>query len=277
MLQERAMLATLSIRSWTARKLDRKVTKEVEQANAAHDAGRFNKLLVSKALLDPVASLAGRIRDYHYSVTLPWADTGPRLLPSELFMDYTAKMRKFKEEFHNAVSKLLTAYPGEVQAARVRLGNMYKPEDYPDTMTLNERFSVALEFTPVPDGNDFRVGVSEEAQEELRESVTLAVAHRQEAAVKATYERVREVVSKIAERLSDPKAVFKDSLIENAHDLCAILKALNITNDPKLDEIEEAIRVQLLTWSPERLRTDAHARAATAANAQTVLEMLGGA
>lgn len=268
------MLATLSIRSWTARKLDRKVTKEVEQANAAHDAGRFNKLLVSKALLDPVASLAGRIRDYHYSVTLPWADSGPRLLPSELFMDYTATMRKFKEEFHNAVSKLLTAYPGEVTAARTRLGHMYKPEDYPDTMDLNERFSVALEFTPVPDANDFRVGVSEEAQEELRASVTQAVAHRQEAAVKATYERVREVVSKIAERLSDPKAVFKDSLIENARELCAILKALNITNDPKLDQIEEAISTQLLCWSPEHLRNNTISRGTVARRAQAILETL---
>lgn len=273
MIQSRAMLATLSISQWTARKLDRQVTKEVETAHAAHDAGRFNKLLVNKSLLDPVAKLAGQIRDYHYSVTLPWADSGARLLPSKLFMAYTERMRRFKEEFNRCVTDLTNNYPAEVQAARNRLGTMYRPEDYPDINGVRQRFDIAVDFTPVPAADDFRVDVATEAQEELRASVTRAVAARQEAAVKATYERVREVVSKIAERLSEDKPVFKNSLIDNARDLCDVLNALNITNDPKLDEIEHAIRETLLV-SPEMLRNSARHREETARAAFAVLAKL---
>lgn len=273
MIQSRAMLATLSISQWTARKLDRQVTKEVETAHAAHDAGRFNKLLVNKSLLDPVAKLAGQIRDYHYSVTLPWADSGARLLPSKLFMAYTDRMRRFKEEFNRSVTELTHQYPAEVQAARNRLGTMYRPEDYPDINGVRQRFDIAIDFAPVPAADDFRVDVAAEAQDELRASVTRAVATRQEAAVKATYERVREVVSKIAERLSEEKPVFKNSLIDNARDLCEVLSALNITNDPKLDQIEQAIRSTLLV-SPEMLRNSARHRAETAEAARAVLSQL---
>ena len=273
MIQSRAMLANLSISQWTARKLDRQVTKEVETIHAAHHAGRFNKLLVSKSLLDPVAKLTGQIRDYHYSVTLPWADSGPRLLPSKLFMSYTDRMRKFRQDFEALVGELTQKYPNEVQAARNRLGTMYRPEDYPDATDIRKRFDLAVDFTPVPDANDFRVDVATEAQKELRESVTRAVAARQAAAVKATYERVREVVSKIAERLGDEKAVFKNSLIDNARDLCDVLSALNITDDPALSAIEQAIRQRLLV-DPDVVRNSKRLRAETAAAANEILRTI---
>jgi len=41
------------------------------------------------------------------------------------------------------------------------------------------------------------------------------------------------------------KKVFRDSLIENAREMCSVLSALNVTDDPKLEqarkELEQAI------------------------------------
>ena len=113
MIQNRAMLARLCISQWTARKHDKSVSIEVEKAHAAHDAGRYNKLLVNKTLLDPISKLAGAVRTYHYSQTLPWNDGGDRLLPSSLFMGYTAEIRKYKSEYQALVRSLVAAYPTE--------------------------------------------------------------------------------------------------------------------------------------------------------------------
>lgn len=273
MIQTQAMLATLSISQWTARKQDKAITAEVEKAHAAHDAGRFNKLLVSKALLDPIAKLAGQVRDYHYSVTLPWSDTGARLLPSKLFMAYTDKLRTFRQEFERLVQAMVHQYPTEVQAARNRLGTMYNPGDYPEPWQLKDRFQIALDFTPVPSAQDFRLDVSAEAQDELRASVTAAVAAKQAQAVKATFARVREVVSKIAERLSDDKAVFKDSLIDNARDLCDVLDALNITGDEQLADVQRMVQNELIV-SPFALRNDLTLRREVARRANAILSLL---
>lgn len=270
MIQSKAMLVNLSISAWTARKLDKKVSAEVERSHSATDAGRYNKLLVSKSLLDPISKLSGQMRDYHYSVTLPWSDTGPRLLPSALFMDYTAEMHKFKAAFKRCVDDLVGSYPFEVQDARLRLGTMYNPEDYPASWEIRDRFSIAQEFMPVPSAGDFRVDIDAEANQELRDSVTRSVAERQAAAVKATYDRARDVVSKIADRLSDPKAPFRDSLIENARDLCVLLDALNITDDPQITALRRDIEMHLLV-DPAMLRHYDSSRAIAAGHAQRIL------
>jgi len=272
MIQSRAMLAQLSISQWTARKQDKKVSAEVEAQHGAHDAGKYNKLLVNKALLDPISKVASKVRDYHYGVTLPWSDAGA-LLPSTLFIDYTAKMRAYKAEFQAAVNTMVSQYPAEVQAARVRLGTMYNPADYPMDWELKDRFNIALEFTPVPDAHDFRVDVSNEAQDELRESVKQSVADRQADAVKATFARVRDVVSKIAERLSIEDAIFKDTLVYNARDLCLVLKALNITDDPALDAVHAEITQHLLKH-PDAIRRNPGLRRDVAAKAAEILKTL---
>lgn len=270
MIQSRAMLAQVSISQWTARKYDKNVSKDVERAAGAHDAGRFNKLLVNKALLDPIAKLAGEVRQYHYSVTLPWSDNGARLLPSKLFMEFTTKMRDYRTRFGALVSDLVTHYPTEVQAARNRLGTMYDPTDYPDVKDLYAKFDLGVEFVPVPDARDFRVDVGEEAADEIRASITASVEARQAEAVKECYRRVRDVVGKIHERLSDKDAIFKDSLIENARDLMSILPGLNITDDPVLKDLHAEIS-ELLVVTPKTLRNNPRARKATADAADAIL------
>ena len=272
-LHSQAMLAQLSISQWTGRKQDKKVTGEVEQAHGAHDAGKFNKVLVNKNLLDPISKIAGRARDYHYNFTLPWSDSGPRLLPSKLFAEYTSTFRGLKTEFDKAVNTMVGQYPIEVQAARNRLGTMYEPGDYPDPSDIYARFGIKTEFLPVPDAGDFRVDVSQEAQDELRQSVTEALHERQAGAVKATYARIKDVVSKIEERLSDPKAVFKDSLITNAIELCQVLDGLNITNDQTITDVCEDIRKHLL-MPPTALRIQRTLRSTTASHAARILSTL---
>ena len=54
-LSRKAVLVSVNISQWTARKLDREVTDEVNASHGAQkDAGRYNKLLLEKeALADP--------------------------------------------------------------------------------------------------------------------------------------------------------------------------------------------------------------------------------
>lgn len=269
-IQSRAMLATLSISAWTARKQDKSVSAEVEKAHGAHNAGKYNKLLVDKTLLKPITKLTAKVREFHYCMTLAWADSGARILPSKLFMDYTARIREFKTEFDQLVTEMLKQYPTEIQAACNRLGSMYNPGDYPDITDLRDRFNINIEITPVPDGTDFRVDIGNDAQNEIRAAITRSVAERQAGAVKATYARVHGVVSKIAERLSDDKAVFKDTLISNAIELCQVLDGLNITDDPGITDLCQEIRNYLLI-PPSVLRNNSHTRAVTAGHAQRIL------
>lgn len=272
-LHQSAMLATLNISQWTARKYDKKVSVEVEQQHQAKDAGRFNKLLIDKEALEPINKIAGAARAYHYKMTLPWGDNGDRLLPAMLFMDYTDAMRGYKAEFAKRVDEFVHKYPDLCNTAYKRLGTMYNSSDYPGASEIRSRFELVTEFTPVPTANDFRVQLNEEYVGSIRRDIEARMNARQQEAVKHCFERVKEVVGHIHERLVDKDKTFRDSLITNAQELLALLPALNITGDQVLTDLAE--EVKLLLVNPDRLRQDETLREQTANRANEILKKFG--
>ena len=85
-LDRKAMLVSLSISQWTARKFDRKVTAETNQRYAANvDAGRWTKALVAREAIAKIASKAGAIRLVFLKHTLAWTDEGSRVVTVEIY------------------------------------------------------------------------------------------------------------------------------------------------------------------------------------------------
>ena len=83
-----AMLVEMSISTWTARKLDKKVSTQVDfDKNMKTRAGNYNKnLLAGTGFLDTITKYAATARAWHLSQTLPWSDNGLRLLPMSNFL-----------------------------------------------------------------------------------------------------------------------------------------------------------------------------------------------
>lgn len=273
MIQTRSMLIDLSISRWTAIKHDRKVSAEVDQTHAAKQGGRYNKYLIDKTHLAEIDRIANELRKYHYSRTLPWTDKGHRALPSELFFEYQQELQHYKQQFFSAVSDFVRIYPQLMQDARQRLGTMYRPEDYPQPSELFAMFNITIDIAPVPDANDFRVDVAEEAKAEIRQQITKAVAERQAKMVKDCWARMREVVGRIADQCSKEKPVIRDSLMDNARELVSVLDALNITDDPAItaarNDISDRVIVPL-----GQLRTAPTVRMRVATAAQEILERI---
>ena len=81
-ITEKAMLASLHIRQWAARKHDKAVSREVNTHYGSQaDAGRFNKVLATKEALKEIQTVVSAARGFHLEQTLPWGERGERLLP----------------------------------------------------------------------------------------------------------------------------------------------------------------------------------------------------
>ncbi len=273
-LQTQAMLVTLSVSCWTARVQDKKVSAEVEQAHNATDAGRYNKLLVDKTHMDPLTQFSASVRNYHYKMTLPWLDNGARLLPSRLFMEYSAEIRKFKAQYERLVDDFVQLYNSRlVQDARQRLGTMYNPDDYPDGHELRSKFAITVDIVPVPDGQDFRVDIGSDERARVSREISESVARRQAEAENAAWSRARQVVSTIQTRLQSDKPVIRDSLVENASELVRLLPGLNVSNNPKMQAVCDEIALKLIV-NPDVLRRSHSARKRVADAAMQILEMM---
>ena len=93
-LSSRAMLCSLSISMWSARKHDPEASEEIAQRHGAQaDAGRYHKVLLPKEALAEIHKIVSEARQEHYFMTLPWDDNGYRVLPAAAYMDHAEKMR----------------------------------------------------------------------------------------------------------------------------------------------------------------------------------------
>lgn len=270
MIQHRAMLTNLSISRWKARKTDKKVSKEVTSSHGATaDSGDFRKTLIDKAHLKALTSSESAIRAYHYKMTLPWDDDGRRILPSQLYQAYTDAMRNFRVADMKLRQEFLALYPRLVSEARQRLGTMYDPADFPAAEVIPTKFDINISFEPIPNAKDFRVDVSDEAAEMIREQIAAENDVKFQAAMKDCFKRVHKVVSHISETLRQEDPRIFDTLVTNARDLVDCLPGLNLTNDPALEQFRVELHAMLPT--PESLRASPHARAATADAADAIL------
>src|ERR1700758_1805880 len=100
-LSTRAMLCSLSISMWSARKHDPEASEEIAFRHGARpDAGRYHKVLLPKEALAEIQKIVSEARQKHYFVTLPWGDDGYRVLPGAAYFDHAIKMRALSNRFH---------------------------------------------------------------------------------------------------------------------------------------------------------------------------------
>lgn len=258
-----AMLVELSISSWTARKLDRRVSEEVDANKATKArAGNYNKnLLAGTSVLDAITKYAANARQWHLKQTLPWSDSGLRLLPMANFLEYKKQLGEVEANYNRLVDTFIQAYPNLVSAASFTLGELFNREEYPDAEVVRNKFDFVYHFTPVPMAGDFRVDVNDAALNELRQSFEKQYNERLENAMRDVWGRLHTCLTHMKDRLTDEvvdgdakRKVFRDSLVENAMELIDMMPALNLTKDPKLTQATHDLRQALLGIEAKDLR-----------------------
>jgi hypothetical protein len=274
-LNDRALLVQLSISQWTARKYDKKATKEVTNANGATmDAGRFNKaLLPMNDLLDNVHKKATLIRTEFYTNTLPWGMEGTMMLPSANYLSFMTDFRKQKSEWQYLVNQFVQGYDQLVSDAKRTLGSLYNASDYPQRWEVAAKFDMDMAVFPVPSA-DFRVSIGSDELSRIQQDVEQRVKASQQKAMTEVWTRLYDRVKHMAEKLADPKAIFRDSMLENTREICALLPRLNFTDDPDLETMRQQVEATLLKH-PEALRNDPDLRRDTAAEAKKIMDAMG--
>ena len=274
-LNDRALLVSLSISQWTARKLDKKATKDVADINrASTSAGRYNKsLLPLNDLLANVHQKTGVIREKFAKNTLPWGIDGTRILPRANYLTFMQDFRKEKGEWQYLVQTFLDNYDTLVDEAKRWLGDLYDEKDYPARGKIVEKFNMDMAILPVPT-NDFRVELSSDELSRLQEEMEGRMASVQQEAMMDAWGRLYKHVQHIAEKLADPKGIFRDSMVENAQETCDLLTRLNIADDPNLEAMRREVESKLISHHPDSLRNDPDLRQDTAEEARKIMDAM---
>jgi hypothetical protein len=276
-LSHRALLVTLAISQWTARKLDKSETEALARKHGtAADVARVHKTLLPFAEpLEKLHKKSGEIRTFYYEQSLPWCVDGSRIMPATNYLDFQQTMRKLLNEWHALKDAFIVDYPRLKQEAKLLLNGMYREDDYPDVAEIDRKFRADVSFFPMPDASDFRVALAQDEMERIAEDIEARVKDATAEAMQDCWRRVRDVVSKAAERLAQPDAIFRDSLVENAVELCKLLPRLNLTDDPNLEAARRELEGSLCKYNPETLRKAPEVRQEVAAKMDDLMSKMG--
>jgi hypothetical protein len=275
------MLVEVNVRQWTARKLDKSTTDEVLAYKQAGSKGaaRVNKhLLAGRPELESINQFVGAIRTYIYDVTLPWSDSGLRLLTTAKFMEFNQRIAEYEDKFNELVDDFVDAYPHLITAQAMALGDMFNRNEYPTPDDIKHRFDFRVNYMPVPTSGDFRVDVGNDAQEDLRKKLAQLADERIEHAMSDIKTRLKDHLKRMSDRLTvdymgqkaQPR-MFHASLLETAQELCTLAKDLNITGDKDLEDARIALHEAIGGLEVGDLRKDLDTREAVKKDVDDIL------
>lgn len=285
-LKDNALIVSISVGKPQMTKTDSKATQDAEQANNAHNAGKYTKDLFPKHLIAPIKALETSARYYVECTTYPWR-RGEYLLPTTRFMDFADRMAKFELEFNQLVTGFMQNFVNVLDEARRQQGDLFDENDYPDVSDIRNRFTFGVNYLPVPEYGDFRVDLQEEEKQLLKEQVEAQHNEAMEEMMRKPLERLREVVAKLNEvckkddrvtinkRTGEPESkppIFRDSVVDNIKREIDLLYDFAEVMPSDIQQLNSDVANVLR--EPELLRNDEGARKDVAQNTDALLEQI---
>ena len=264
-----AMLVELSISTWTGRKLDKQASQVVTTTNNASSgvANVHKKLLGDCAELDMIQKFVGNVRNEHYAMTMPWSDTGIRLLPTAQYFKYHRVMTDFVNSHKELITKFLNAYANRVADAQDKLGDLFRRMDYPSPDQIASKFNFNISYIPLPEVGDFRIDIGNEQKEVLQKSYTDYYSSQLSNAMNDVWTRLHKVLTNMSERLDyadkETKKIFRDTLVTNVVDIVELLSVCNVTKDSRMESMRVSLDNALRGVTPDAFREDEVLRAET--------------
>jgi len=261
----------------------RKTLTTEQKAQAANTFGAEGQFLsAGKKLLDTrhpafkaVTSVRSRILWLWRGMSLPFPEPGIRLIRQDQIDVFAEQLTGLKEELDEAVSRLDEHYAELKSAARVQLGSLFNPADYPDS--LHGMFQVTWDF-PSVEPPDYLRQLNPEVYRQECERVTNRFDEAVQLAEAAFVEELQSLVSHLTERLSGqadgkPK-VFRDSAIENLTQFFERFRNLNVRSNEQLDNLVSQCQQVVSGVEPQSLRDNQVLRMSVAGELSQVQSVL---
>jgi hypothetical protein len=243
--------------------VEKALTPEQTARAARHFEATPQSLRATKRLIDihhpafrAVTSIRGEIESYWRGLTLPFPETGVRLIPLDEVEAFDRQMCSYRMRLREAATDLDRSYDHlRVEAVR-QLGSLFDPADYP--ATWQDLFACRWDFPNLDPPSNLRwLSPAVHQQEEFRVEALFEQAVR--LAERTFYGSFTRLVGHLAERLAvepdgDTPKVFRGSSVDNLIGFLAAYRRFDLRPDDRLDELIDLVELTLKGVTPERLR-----------------------
>jgi len=279
-LASASMLVEVNISNWVGRKKDKRASEDVVTQNhaAAGVANVNKKLLADSDNLRAIQQHVTATRSAHAHMTMPWSNSGLRLLPTAQYFKYQQTMTDMQNEFERLITNFLDSYNDEVIDVQMKLGDLFSRDDYPTTGDLERKFGFSINYMPLPDAGDFRIDIGNEALAEVKQQYSEFYAKQYSTAMNDVWTRLHKALTSMSDRLDysskEDKKVFRDTLVSNVTDMIELLRVCNVTNSTQMSAMADSLEEAMSGVTPDALREDDYFRAETKAAVDAAIKSL---
>ena len=259
---EVGLIAQLSVSQWQGNTLDRYQGMQVADRNGA-SVGRVRvmKRLLDQSDIKPIRHAANDLRDCHKLMTLPWNNSGERLLPIRSIHAYQRGMDNRISKFNLCVEDFVRDYDTIKANAQNKLGSLYESHLFPSKDFVRDRFRAIYTLLPAPDASHLNGSLFSDPGilEAMKANVDTEVQQRVKSAMEEPFRNIGEAMSQLAAKLKETDEngkppIFHDSSLQKILDMVDVLPSLNITGDPALAAITDGLATALAGVTPKELR-----------------------
>jgi hypothetical protein len=218
--------------------------------------------------LDALVKFGAHAHSVNRNSTLPWSDSGPRLLPTARYFAYHKNMSAMQAEFYRMVDRLIDVYDLEVSQVQAKLGDLFDVRDYPTADDIRKKFSFKFNYIPLPEAGDWRLDIGNEALASLKEQYESHFDGWFAAAMRDIWERLYKTLSTLSAQLSDKTEDGKTpkiftSVFDRALEIIDMMETCNLTGDPQMQLMQRRLSQTFKGVTIEDIKDDAYLRRET--------------
>jgi hypothetical protein len=236
----------------------RKLRQSQYQVEADKSMVRANKKLLDSKELEDIRSAAGELRRWVYDTCLPFEE-GIHFVPIQAIPQVETRMKAFRADFDQLVSKFVVHYSELRQDAQQRLNGLFNPADYPSEHEISKLFSFSwryLSFAVPGQLAEIDSAIYEQETAKAQQKLNNAV-EEITGALRGTF---AELVAHLKDTLTDDPVTgkrkkFYESTVTKLRDFINSWDFRNVLNDDQLAEQVQAIKALLGDSSIEAIKT----------------------
>ena len=289
------VLLSLNISIFDKSVKDKEIEEDIMIQKGAHStaaASVYKPLFVNSPIFKAFKTLRGQARVWINKPTAPFDDNGWRVTNVERYLSLNNEYPIYEGKFNALKAQLEKEYLNEISKQAFERGKLFDRNEYPSLDAIMGKFSIGLSVRPFPQKGHVLVDINNEVQKDLAAVVERQINASVRSAMADVWDKLRAHVERVTERVTavmehDPNAVeeikefnedgslksveikkkrrpkLHDSMLDDGLELCEVLKDLNFTNDPALEEARAALQKALVRIDIDTLKEDKSMQEAT--------------
>lgn len=272
------VLLTLNISSFDPNCFDTDASKDVANQKGIESQEMcrvYKSLFPRNDEFKKIRATLSAIRQYHYLATHAWHIEGQRIIAVDRLSEYREHIATLTTALNEHVEAVAQKWNQLIEAARPRLGELFRLEDYPTADGFRDSFKVQYRVHPMPVANEMTlIGLSDNEIAQLHNQCQQDSASAYRKAHQAMWGDATDKLKNFIKLLADNKRAVSERSVQTVVSAMEDSVRYALVKDEQFQLALDSVSAAFITFDGQRLKVDDDARHKLLTELRSILSFL---